>query len=170
MKFIVLSLFLLLSLPSKSTQISDIFGNGAFNAKWGDSLSDIKHIFPDGKVKKYVGIVNYEVKDGRKILGYERDKNSLIRFTFDSEGRLNAIAANFDSNGYSHLLVKLNTLFGRNSPPDPNNNYAFIKWPKDKEIEISLLMIPSGFGIKTSFMIQYFGLDKPKVSKEELGF
>ena len=170
MKFIVLFLILLLSIPSKSAQISDIFGDGAFNAKWGNSLSDIKNIFPEGKVKKYVGIVNYEVKDGRKILDYERDKNSLIRFTFDSEGRLNAITANFDSDGYSHLLLKLNTLFGKNSPPDSDNNWAVIKWPIDKNIEISLMIMPSGFGLETAFIIQYFGLEKPDVSKKELSF
>jgi hypothetical protein len=150
--------------------MSEVFGEGAFNTKWGNSLSDVKKIYPNGKVKEYVGIVNYEIRDGRKILGSERNKNSIIKFSFDTEDRLQVITANFDLDEYSHLFSKLNALFGKNIPADLDSNYAVVKWPIDGGIEISLMMMPSGFGSETVFMIQYFGLDRPEVSKEELGF
>jgi hypothetical protein len=170
MKVIISFLFLFLSLTSESAQMSEVFGEGAFNTKWGNSLSDLKKIYPKGRVKEYVGIVNYEINDGRKILGSERNKNSIIRFSFDTEDRLQAITANFDTDEYSHLFSKLNTLFGKNIPANLDSNYTVIKWPIDGDIEISLMMLPSGFGSETVFMIQYFGLDRLDLSKEELGF
>tara|TARA_R110001583_G_scaffold18641_1_gene73921 strand:- start:374 stop:883 length:510 start_codon:yes stop_codon:yes gene_type:complete len=149
--------------------ISKVFGNGVFDTVWGQSVDDIKKVFPSAKEEHYGEITQLVVDDNRKVLGLNRDKNSKIKFSFDSEKRLNGVAVYFNGDQFPSLLVKLNTLFGEYIKQG-TTGVTYMQWKQDNSVTITLSAIPSSYSMDTIFSIGYYGLDKPDVSKKELGF
>jgi hypothetical protein len=169
MKSLLFCLLVIIQFNASAGEISKVFGVGIFDTLWGDSVEDVNDVFPDGKIETYGDITQLVIKDGRSVFGLERDKKALIRFAFDSEGRLNGAAVYFDGDDYTSLISKLSTLFGEYSKPNPQS-YTALQWPKDNEITLFLSLAPSTFSMETVFSIGYSGLNKPSKSKEELGF
>jgi uncharacterized protein YuzE len=166
MKFLLSILFILALNPASAASIQDVFGEGVFGIKWGDSLESIKNKYPKVERKELGEIVWLELEDSREVLGIKRQDQKL-HFSFDSENRLIGVAVYFDQDDYTTALSKLNTLFGEYEKID--GNYMVIQW-KAKELVLSLNMVPNGFGVDTLFSIGYYGLSKPDASKESLGF
>jgi hypothetical protein len=150
-------------------EISKVFANGVFDTVWGQSIDDIKKVFPSAKEEHYGDITQLVVEDSRKVLGLNRDKNSKINFSFDSEKRLNGVAVYFNGDQFSSLLVKLNTLFGE-YVKQGTTGVTYMQWKQDNSVTITLSAIPSSYSMDTIFSIGYYGSDKPDVSKKELGF
>jgi hypothetical protein len=150
-------------------EISKVFGNGVFDTVWGQSVDDIKKVFPSAKEEHYGEITQLVVQDSRKVLGLNRDENSKINFSFDFEERLNGVAVYFNGDQFSSLLVKLNTLFGE-YVKQGTTGVTYMQWKQDNSVTITLSAIPSLYSMETIFSIGYYGLDKPDVSKKELGF
>lgn len=169
MKYLITTILFLLSMTASAGEISKMFGEGVFGTKWGDTLSQVKQTFPKGKVEKYGDIVQFVVKDGRSVLGIERSSKATIRFGFDTESRLVGVAVYFKSDDFGNVLAKLNTHFGQ--PDEPKQSgYVTVQWPEDENILLMLAVIPTGFSSETALTISNNGLNKPEVSKEELGF
>lgn len=169
MKYIFGILLLFLSVNAHAGEISKIFGDGVFGTRWGASLEEVKAVFPGGKVEKYGDIIQFVIKDGRSILGVKRSKNDLLRFGFDSEGRLVGVVAYFDADDFGNVLTKLSTHFGQPVQSQPGM-FVSVQWPEDANILIMMALIPSGFTNETALTISNTGLSKPQASKEDLGF
>jgi hypothetical protein len=169
MKSLLFIILTIIQLNVSAGEISKVFGNGVFDTIWGQSVDDIKKVFPSAKEEHYGDITQLIVEDNRKVLGLNRDKNSKINFSFDSEKRLNGVAVYFNGDQFSSLLVKLNTLFGE-YVKQGTTGVTYMQWKQDNYVTITLSAIPSSYSIDTIFSIGYYGLDKPDVSKVELGF
>jgi hypothetical protein len=169
MKSLLFIIFAIIQFSVSAGEISKVFGKGVFDTAWGDTIKDIKEIYPNGKTEKYGEIIQFVIKDGRPVLGLKRDKKAEIRFAFDSEDRLTGVAVYFDGDDFSTLISKLNTLFGEYTKPNAGG-YVVLQWPKDDEVTLTLTVIPSTFSMDTIFSIGYSGLTKPNKSKEQLGF
>ena len=169
MKSLLFFILTIIQFNVSAGEISKVFGNGVFNTVWGQSADDIKKVFPSAKEEHYGEITQLVVEDNRKVLGLNRDENSKISFSFDSEKRLNGVAVYFDGDQFSSLLVKLNTLFG-DYVNQGTTGVTYMQWEQDNSVTITLSAIPSSYSIDTVFSIGYYGLDKPNVSKDALGF
>jgi len=142
-------------------EISKVFGTGVFGTIWGNTFNDVKKEFPDGKVEKYGVMTQFVVKDGRSVFGLKRSDKALIRFSFNSEKKLNAVVVYFKAESYGNLLGRLVESFGQYSQSTP-----YFKWEKDNDITVSL----SSFNRDAMFTIEYSGLHKPVNTKVQLGF
>ncbi|MBA6380979.1 MULTISPECIES: hypothetical protein [unclassified Colwellia] len=169
MKSLLFFILTIIQFNVSAGEISKVFGNGVFDTIWGQSVDDIKKVFPSAKEEHYGDITQLVVEDNRKVLGLNRDKNSKINFSFDSEKRLNGVAVYFNGDQFSLLLVKLNTLFGE-YVKQGTTGVTYMQWKQDNSVTITLSAIPSSYSMDTIFSIGYYGLDKPDVSKDELGF
>jgi hypothetical protein len=169
MKSLLFFILTIIQFNVSAGEISKVFGNGVFDTIWGQSVDDIKKVFPSAKEEHYGDITQLVVEDKRKVLGLNRDKNSKINFSFDSEKRLNGVAVYFNGDQFSLLLVKLNTLFGE-YVKQGTTGVTYMQWKQDNSVTITLSAIPSSYSMDTIFSIGYYGLDKPDVSKDELGF
>jgi hypothetical protein len=169
MKSLLFFILTIIQFNASAGEISKVFGTGVFDTTWGNTLNEVKNIFPNGKVEKYGEIIQFVIKDGRSVLGLKRDKKALIRFAFDSENRLSGVAVYFEGDDFSTLISKLSTLFGEYIKPSAGS-YVVIQWPKDNEVTLTLSVLPSTFSTETVFSIGYSGLNKPNKSKEQLGF
>jgi hypothetical protein len=168
-KSLIFIILLLVQISASAGEIFKVFGNGVFDTKWGQSITDIKKVFPSAKVENYGEITQLVVENSRTVLGFVREKNSKIAFTFDSEKRLNGIAVYFEGEQFPSLLLKLNTLFGE-YVKQGTSGFTYMQWEQDNSVTITLSAIPSSFSMDTIFSIGYYGLDKPDISKDELGF
>lgn len=166
MKYLLSILFMLVLNPANAASIQDIFGEGVFGTKWGDSLESVKNKYPKVELKELGDIVWLELEESREVLGVKRQDQKL-HFSFDSEKRLIGVAVYFDQDDYSRALNKLNTLFGEYEKVD--GHHMVLQW-KAAEIVLSLSMVPNGFGVDTLFSIGYYGLSKPDATTESLGF
>jgi hypothetical protein len=169
MKSLLFIILIIIQFNVSAGEISKVFGNGVFDTIWGQSVDEIKKVFPSAKEEHYGDITQLIVEDNRKVLGLNRNKNSKINFSFDSEKRLNGVAVYFNGDQFSSLLVKLNTLFGE-YVKQGTTGVTYMQWKQDNSVTITLSAIPSSYSMDTIFSIGYHGLDKPDVSKVELGF
>ena len=169
MKSLLFFILTIIQFNVTAGEISEVFGNGVFNTVWGQSVDDIKKVFPSAKEEHYGDITQLVVEDNRKVLGLNRDKNSKLNFSFDSERRLNGVAVYFGGDQFSSLLVKLNTLFGE-YVKQGTAGVTYMQWKQDNSVTITLSAIASSYRVDTIFSIGYYGLDKHDVSKDELGF
>ena len=85
MKSLLFFILTIIQFNVSAGEISKVFGNGVFNTVWGQSADDIKKVFPSAKEEHYGEITQLVVEDNRKVLGLNRDENSKISFSFDSE-------------------------------------------------------------------------------------
>lgn len=148
--------------------ITDVFGEGVFDIKWGNSIEQIQEAYPMGNKKSLNNIMWFEVKNSKEVLGFQR-KNMNIHFSFDDKDRLNGVAVHFDDSQYGALLIKLETLFGEWSKHS-TNAVPYIQWKSDNGITLTLSSAPSGFGIDTVFSIGYANLEATIPDKQSLGF
>jgi len=151
---------LFISKPVLSGEIADTYQEGAFGTKWGDTMEDLKKIFPRGKRENYKEVVMYIIRDGRPIFNIKRKKNSHIIFGFDTKQQLNSIAVDIPQADYGKLLKTLNIEFGAHTMQSDNSTARIATWPKDAGVELSLTMARAGFfsqEIKTSFNIIFTG-------------
>ena len=79
------------------------------------------------------------------------------------------VAVYFNGEQFPSLLLKLNTLFGEYIKQG-TTGVTYMQWRQDNSVTITLSAIPSSYSMDTIFSIGYYGLDKPGVSKKELGF
>lgn len=171
MRTLLALFFVFQSLPAVAGPISDTFSDSVFGVKWTDGVETVKRKFPDGKIKKNVGILNYSVRDGREILKTNRADKNEINFSFDATGKLNGVSIEFPYEGiesYTDLMNKMTTYFGAYDK-DKSEYGLVIIWPTDNNITLSLILMPeliAGFDIFMSI-----GRVVPvEASKEELGF
>jgi len=169
MKKVIFLLMMFASQLANAGEIADVFGKGVFDVNWGQDFEQVKNVHQNSKKKGYGNIAYLEVKDGRKVLGVERRSNDKIVFTFDSEGRLNGAGVFYESDQFGDLLNKLNTSFGPHKNKDTSMGVV-AEWAVDIGIKISLSHISYGLSSDVTFSIEYLGLDKPPLSKKELGF
>jgi len=172
MKLLVVFLaFISLATFAIGEEVEDVFGAGVFDTKWGDSMSDVQAIFPEGAKKSYGKISHYQILDGRTVLGIEREEEDVIVFAFDSANRLISVGVHYD--GYleiTNLMGKLDTLFGKHTDREVEGASAPIKEWVGKGVSLSLILLPGMFTTKTVFGIEYTGPEKPANEKEDLGF
>jgi hypothetical protein len=169
MKSLLFFILTIIQFNLSAGEISKVFGIGVFDTIWGQSIDDTKKAFPSSKEERYGDIAQLVVEDNRKVLGLNRDENSKINFSFDSEKRLNGVAVYFAGDQFSSLLVKLNTLFGE-YVKQGTTDVIYVQWKQDNFVTITLSAVPSSYSMDTIFSIGYYGLDKPDISKDELGF
>jgi hypothetical protein len=168
-KLLIFIISLFVQMNVSAGEISRVFGDGVFDTKWGQTVNEIKKVFPSAKVKNYGDITQIIVEDGRKIFGITRDKDAKMHFSFDSRKRLNGVAVYFEGGQFSPLLLKLNTLFGE-FVKQGTSGVTYMQWEQDNSVTITLSAVPSSYDLDTIFSIGYYGLDKPDISKDELGF
>ena len=163
-RFLLLGLFFI-SQPAFSGEVANQYQEGAFGAKWGDTMERLKEVIPAGKRESYKEVVMYVTRGGRTLFDVERKKNAFITFGFDPQQRLNSIAVDFQIENYDQLLDNLDKQFGPHTMLSDDNTARIATWPKDNGIELSLTMSRAGFfsqEIKTSLNILYTGDAKSK--------
>ncbi|MDO6679147.1 hypothetical protein [Shewanella sp. 4_MG-2023] len=168
MKGFIALIGLLISPFAISDPMSDVFGEGVLDTKWGYSIQQVHEAHPKGKSKSLNDIVWFEVKNSKEVLGFGR-KNKKLHFSFDAEGRLNGAAVHFDDSQYGALLIKLETLFGEWTK-GPASSVPYVQWKNDDGITLTLSSVPSGFSMEAVFSIGYANLEKSAPDKASLGF
>jgi hypothetical protein len=156
-RFLLLALFLI-SQPAFSGEVAKLYQEGAFGAKWGDSIERLKEIIPAGKRESYKDVILYVTRDGRTLFDVERKKNAFITFGFDPQQRFNSVAIDFQIEDYHQILDNLDKQFGPHTMLSDDNTARIAVWPKDNGIELSLTMSRAGFfsqEVKTSLNIIY---------------
>lgn len=158
-RFLLLGLFLI-SQSAFSGEVANHYQEGAFGTKWGDSIEDLKKVFPAGKRERYKEVVMYVIRDGRPLFDVKRKKNAFMTFGFDPQQRLNSVGIDFQINDYAQLLKNLDKQFGAHTMLSDDHTARIAVWPKDNGVELSLTMSRAGFfsqEVKTSFNILYTG-------------
>lgn len=161
-RFILFGL-LLMSQPAFSGEVAKQYQEGAFGAKWGSSIEDMKKTFPAGKRESYKDVVMFVTRDGRPLFNVARKRNAFITFGFDTKQQLNSIGIDFQISDYTKLLDNLDEKFGAHVMVSDNQTARIATWPKDNGVELSLTMARAGFfnqEVKTSFNIIYTGVAK----------
>jgi hypothetical protein len=161
MRSFLLLVLLFISQPAFSGEIAQHYAHGAFDTRWGDSIENVKAVFPTGKREAYKQVVMFVVRDGRPLFNVARKKNAFITFGFDPEYKLNSVAVEFQIADYEALLKSLDQQFGAHTMQVDDNTARIATWPRDDGIELSLTMSRAGFfsqEIKTSLNIIYTGL------------
>jgi len=170
MRIFLLSFTLLFTTNILAGEIDDVFGAGVFGTKWGFSIHEVQATHPEGEKKSYGDIHHYKIKDGRTVLGVERSTSDEITFAFDSEKRLSSVGVYFDgSDEMGDLLSKLNTLFGTHIIDETDSVDNVQKW-QSENVKVTLLLMGGIFNSKTILTIEYLALEKPGLSKSDLGF
>ncbi|MCC5453121.1 hypothetical protein LMJ53_15465 [Rheinheimera sp. UJ51] len=163
----LLSLLLCLTFGVTAGPAYDLFGDGVFSLKWGAQPESVMATYPSGKKTKNFGITLIEIKDDRAVFGLNRSKNDTIRFAFDSENRLSGVSIDFSPNDFPMLHQKLITQFGQpQSPPSVMSGTVILVWENDNGVILSL----NRQARVTSLSIGFDALQKPKNTKEDLGF
>lgn len=148
----------------------DLFGDGVLGLKWGANPEQVKSVFPKGELSSSFGLTSIEVEDGRKVFGLERDKDEIIRFTFDSENRLAGVSIDFEADDFPVLQQKLITQFGPPKDPVPmSSGVVLLVWENDNGVILTLSHYSVGFERTTAISIGFDKLERPKSSKEDLG-
>lgn len=163
MRRLLLSALFFISQSVFSGEIAQLYEHGVFDTRWGDSMEQVKAVFPTGKREAYKEVVLYVVRDGRPLFNVERKRNAFITFGFDPAQRLNSVAVEFQVNDYNKLLHNLDQQFGEHITLSDDSTARIVTWPNDKGVELSLTMSRAGFftqEIKTSVNIIYTGLNK----------
>lgn len=170
-RIIIFAISLLFTSNAFAGAAYDLFGNGVLGLKWGDQVDTLKKAFPRVKKIDTLGITYYEIKDGRTVLGIERGKNDIIRFSFDSLERLNAVTVEFKAkaSNFAEAQQKLVTHLGQPLPPDAVTYGAAIKWQPDNGVNVSLVMSSIGFSSTLMMVIHYDNLEKPTTTLNDLG-
>jgi hypothetical protein len=161
------SLLLCLTFGVTAGPAYDLFGEGVFSLKWGVQPESVMAVYPSGKKTKTFGITIIEIKDNRAVFGINRDKNDTIKFAFDSENRLSGVSVDFSSNEFPLLHQKLITQFGQpQNLPSAMAGALILVWESDNGVILSL----NRQARVTSLSIGFDALQKPKNTKEDLGF
>ena len=161
-KFLLLTI-LFIAQPAFSGEIAEIYQDGAFGAKWGDSIEDLKKAIPRGKREAYKEVVMYVTRDGSPLFNIERKRNAYITFGLDLSKKVNSVSVDFQIEDYNKLRDHLDSKFGKHIMKSDDSTSRIAVWPKDEGIELSLTMARSGFfsqEVKTSFNIIYTGTVK----------
>lgn len=156
---------ILLSTSAFAGRVSDAFVEGAFGVKWGATIDEIREVYPNGSLQESFGIRRYIVPHSKPVLKVKRD-NTNISFALNSLGQVHAIGVTFDGNSFSEIYSALKTHFGDH---ETSNNSLKISWPKDGDIKMYLVSIPSGLSLETTLTIENVAPFN-EISKEELGF
>ncbi|MES0327267.1 MAG: hypothetical protein ABUK13_03655 [Gammaproteobacteria bacterium] len=157
--FLLLGL-LFLSQTAFSGEVANHYQEGAFGTKWGDSIEDLKKVFPAGKREHYKEVVMYVIRDGRPLFDVKRKRNAFITFGLDTKQQLNSIGVDFQIEDFDKLLNNLDKQFGAHVMVSNDHTARIATWPKDNGVELSLIMSRAGFfsqEVKTSFNIIYTG-------------
>jgi len=163
MRSFLLLCLLFTSQAAFSGEIANHYQEGAFGAKWGDSIEDLKKVFPAGKREHYKEVVMYVIRDGRPLFEVKRKRNAFITFGFDTRQQLNSIGIDFQIKDYAKLLQNLDKQFGTHTMLSDDHTTRIAVWPRDNGVELSLIMSRAGFfsqEVKTSFNIIYTGTSK----------
>ena len=163
----------LLSPIGKCGDIAEVFGAEVFDVPWASALSDVRELHPNGNVKHQSGSTKYVVADGRTILGMQRRSNDNLTFSFDEEGRLDAIAVDFrySVERFVVLLNRMSTLFGPYEAVPNENGAKIVRWPDDEGFLLYLVYVPGIIGSGNfTLKVKNRNLPTQSLSKEELGF
>lgn len=158
MRGFLLSTILFISQSTYAGEIANIYQDGAFGTKWGDTINEVKKVFPAGKREAYKEVVMYVTRDGRPLFNVERKRNAFITFGFNPEQKLNSVAVEFQIQDYGVLLKNLDAKFGNHIMQSDNSSARIATWPIDNNIQLSLTMARAGFfsqEVKTSLNIIY---------------
>lgn len=164
LKIMILIILVCIPRVASSSNMEEIFGSGILNTNWGMDMTTVQEQYPEGRAVEYVGLTQFEISDGRTVLNVERKKTDKISFSFDAKGRLSGIGVYYELSKFGELLSKLNTLFGSHK----NKQTSFgtvVEWSQEDNVKLSLMQVSSD----VIFTVEYFGLDKPGISKKELG-
>ncbi|MCW8830130.1 MAG: hypothetical protein OQK32_01255, partial [Gammaproteobacteria bacterium] len=131
MRRLLLSGLFFISQSAFSGEIADTYKEGALGTKWGDTIENIKKVFPSGRRETYKDVVMYVVRDGQPIFNIKRKKNSEIIFGFNPEQQLNSIAISIQQENYSALLKTLDSKFSDHIMQSDNTTARIATWPKD---------------------------------------
>lgn len=157
--FLLLGL-LFLSQTAFSGEVANLYQEGAFGAKWGDTIENLKKVFPRGKRENYKEVVMYVIRDGRPLFDVKRKRNAFITFGFDTKQQLNSVGVDFQIEDYNKLLNNMDKQFGAHVMVSNDQTARIATWSKDNGVELSLTMSRAGFfsqEVKTSFNIIYTG-------------
>ncbi len=100
-------------------RVDELFGEGVFGVKWGDSFDTVKLAHPGGKTDTSNAVVTlYTVEDGRTVLQLERRRRDDIAFTFQG-GQLRGISVEFPdcADVTSKLWEVLGSITEKNEQP-----------------------------------------------------
>jgi hypothetical protein len=166
----ILLLFFVFSPITAADNVSKLFGEGVFGTKWGQSLYDVKELFPNGEHTSFNGVSSYTIKDGRAVLGVERNKKLSIGFGFNIEEKLNSISIEYKTGDYGALVLKLNSIIGEGAP-DYDLGVGNFEWQSNnEEINVRVLMSPVGLFKTAAFVVIKKDITlKESFSKEALG-
>ena len=168
-KLLLLSLLFASSVVSASDQLSDIFGEGVFDTKWGDSLAQIEEVHPGGKYKSSYEMHVYTVKSSRTVLGSDSKKELTFQFA-EPEEKLNKVSARFPMSDYISISNKLTNILGKgdSDPANASGTTGYIQWEsEDGSLTVSVYMAVVFRGYT------YISITKritAEATKEELGF
>ena len=172
---ILFLLVLIFPLIAEAGQIKEVFGEGVFGVKWGNTIEQVKNVYPNGNLKKQSGYTNYVIQDGRTILGVERKDKNPITFYFDANLKLYAVGIEFPNpnKNFGVLLNKIDTTFG--SEHITNNqskkyNAALVNWKPDEGVSLGLMLIPGAFSSGQLIFSVKIDLLPESRSKKSLGF
>ena len=169
MRFLCCLALLALSIYSSAGEIANVFGEGVFDLRWGNSVSDVQAVFPTGKYTERGSARVLAVSDGRTVLGINREKNSTLGFVFNAVNRLYYVGVVFKGEDYNKIVSKLDQLFGShigNEQPDFKSSSIFVtRWPKDEDIEVKLMLMQNASDHISSLSIEYFGLNNVSVAE-----
>ena len=165
----ILVLLTTASVSSASERLEEIFGEGVFETKWGDSLAHVKEVHPDGKYESAMNLHVYRVKSSRKVLGIDRKKKDTTFGFAEPESGLKSVLVEFRGSDYSTALFALKNLFG-DGTQDFENEFksGATSWTsEDQTLKVEIYMAGI-FGVST-----YVAISKLVTSddtKEDLGF
>ena len=169
-KYVLLATWLLsYSVASANDQLSDIFGEGVFDTKWGDSLAQIEEVHPGGKYKSSYEMHVYTVKSSRTVLGSDSKKELTFQFA-EPEEKLNKVFARFPMSDYVSISNKLTNILGEGDTnvANANGTTGYIQWEsEDGSLTVSVYMAVVFRGYT------YISITKritAEATKEELGF
>lgn len=164
--------FCFLGLLSFSTatfagQVHDVFKEGVFGLAWGASVKEVQARFPNGALKDYSGIQYFETKEQKTLFQVQQRKKDKLIFSFDTEGRMAGMSAEFNPDDFAILQQKLQTEFPDAKPQTTKVFGGFIyAWPDDNGIVLTV----THAGTTISISIGYSKLPSPSSTKEDLGF
>lgn len=151
-------------------QLSEIFGEGVFDTRWGESLDEVQLAHPQGKYESAYEMHVYTVKSSRTVLGIDR-KNKEFTFQFaEPEEKLNKVQVRFSTNDYPTIVNKLTNILGEGYSTAANaaGQVGYRQWQSaDESLTVAVYMqvVFRGF--------TYLSITKrvtAEATKEELGF
>ena len=168
MRALLASLLLTIAAAVQAGPIADTFRTGVFGLAWGASAAEIEAKFPGGKWSANVGIRSYAIKDGRTVLGIERDARP-IRFVLSTIGTLTAVGVEFPPgmDGLSRVMAAAVNTFGPAEPMEGIPGATGARWPVDDGLSVAASALTGITGVRMVMLsIAKAGVAKPA----DLGF